>query len=72
MWKKWKQWTAVFMELLFGPPLEDREQDPTDDEIEQMIEEADDYGIYNDYYEQKCGSAERFGAAKRGNDPGSG
>jgi len=68
MWKKWKQWTAMFMELLFGPPLEDEERDLTDDETERLIEEADDYGIYSDYYERKRGTVDRFGEIKSGHD----
>ena len=43
MWKKWKQWTVTFMELLFGPPLEDEERDLTDEEIEHIKENARDY-----------------------------
>jgi hypothetical protein len=68
MWKKWKQWTAVFMELLFGPLLEDEERDLTDEEIEQLTEELDDYGIFRDHYEQQRSSTGRFGEGKSGND----
>ena len=65
----WFKWTGMLMELLFGPPLEDEdERDLTDDEAENLIEEADDYGIYSDYYERKRGPADRVGEIKSGHD----
>tara|TARA_B100000700_G_scaffold313133_1_gene397715 strand:- start:5439 stop:5672 length:234 start_codon:yes stop_codon:yes gene_type:complete len=71
------KWTARLMSLLLGPTLEDVEEarkhlheekkDLTNEEIENIIEEADIYGTYTDYFDTKRqgGSDESSSEAER-------
>jgi hypothetical protein len=36
------------------------DEGPTDDEIEHLIEEADDYGIYRDYYAASARAGDEY------------